>query len=90
MKLTITSHAQKQIKKLPKVFQIIVANKIRKLISEPATRAEKLSGYKNFYKVRVGVYRIIFVKWINEIEVVSIGHRKEVYLLLKKLRVGLI
>lgn len=85
MKLTITAHAQKQIKKLPKVYQIIIAKKIRKLQLDLDFGSEKLSGYKNFYKNRVGVYRIVFVKYTNEIEVVLIGHRKEVYLLLKKL-----
>ncbi|MEK7498123.1 MAG: type II toxin-antitoxin system RelE/ParE family toxin [Patescibacteria group bacterium] len=85
MKFTITSHAKKQIKKLPKAYQIVVAQKIRKLVMIPVIGEEKLSGYKNFYKVRVGVYRIIFIKFPSEIEVVLVGHRREVYLLLKKL-----
>ena len=85
MKLTITAHAQKQIKKLPKAFQIILASKIRKLVSKPTTGEEKLSGYKNFYRARVGVYRIIYIRYTNEIEIVLVGHRREVYLLLRKL-----
>ncbi len=76
MKLTITGHAQKQIKKLPKAYQIIVVNKIRKLVRDSDIGSEKLSGYKNYYKNRVGVYRIIFIKTTNEIEIVLIGHRK--------------
>lgn len=79
MKLTITSHAQKQIKKLPKALQIILVNRIRKLASESNIRAEKLGGFNNFYKIRVGVYRIVFIKFTNEIEIVLVGHRKEVY-----------
>lgn len=79
MKLTVASHAQRQIKKLPKVVQIILASKIRRLITEPKVKAERLSGYKDYYKIRVGVYRIIFVKFANEIEIVLIGHRKEIY-----------
>lgn len=85
MKLTITAHAQKQIKKLPKVYQIIIAKKIRRLQIDGDAGSEKLSGYKNFYKNRVGVYRIVFAKYVNEVEIILIGHRKEVYLLLKKL-----
>ena len=85
MRLTITSHAQKQIKKSPKALRIIIANKIRRLIAEPATSFEKLEGFKNFYKVRIGNYRIIFVKYINEIEIVLIGHRREIYKLLNRL-----
>ena len=84
MKLTITSHAQKQIRKLPKAYQFIVAKKIRKLVVVSTLGLEKLSGYQNFYKSRVGVYRIIFVKYPNEIEIVLVGHRKEVYKLLER------
>lgn len=82
MKLTITSHAQKQIRKLPKVLQFIIAKRIRKLISIPDLRAEKLTGYKNYYKTRIGVYRIIFIRFTSEIEIVLVGHRKEIYKLL--------
>ncbi|EKE05834.1 MAG: hypothetical protein ACD_19C00176G0056 [uncultured bacterium] len=85
MKLTITSHAQKQLKKLPKTYQIIITQKIRKLITESNSGSEKLSGLKNYYKNRVGIYRIVFVKNIDEIEVVLIAHRKEIYLLLKRI-----
>lgn len=85
MKLTITSHAQKQIKKYPKFLKIIIINKIRKLVFEPKISFEKLEGYKNFYKARVGVYRIVFIRNPNEIEIVLVGHRREVYKLLARI-----
>jgi len=85
MNLTITAHAKKQIKKLPKAYQVIILQKIRKLTRELNTGSEKLSGYKNFYKNRVGIYRIVFIQNSNEIEIVLVAHRKEVYLLLKRL-----
>lgn len=85
MKLTITSHAQKQIKKLPKATQIIVASKIRKLKNESFSSLEKLSGKGNFYKSRIGTYRIILVRFTNEIEIVLIAHRREVYDLLSRI-----
>jgi len=84
MKLTITSHAQKQIKKYPRALKIIIVERIRKLVFEPSTSFNKLEGYKNYYKVRVGAYRIIFVKYPKEIEIVLVGHRKEVYKLLAR------
>lgn len=85
MILTITSHAKKQIKKLPKAYQIILAQKIRKIKSGLDAGSEKLSGYRNFYKNRIGTYRIIFIQSLNEVEVVLVAHRKEVYLLLKRM-----
>lgn len=85
MNLTITSHAKKQIKKLPKAYQIIVIQKIRRIKSGLDVGSEKLSGYRNFYKNRVGIYRIIFIQNLNEVEVVLVAHRKEAYLLLKRI-----
>jgi len=83
MRITITSHAQKQIKKYPKTFQIILINKIRRFSSEEPNNAEKLSGYKNYYRIRIGAYRIIYIKSFDEIEIVLVAHRKEVYKLLE-------
>lgn len=85
MKLTITSHAEKQIKKYPKTLKIILATKIRRLLVERESSFEKLEGYKNYYKARAGDYRIIFIKYSSEIEIVLVGHRKEVYKLLTRI-----
>ena len=85
MKLVITSVAKKQIKKLQKVYQIVIVQKIRKLGMDSTVWSEKLSGYKNFYRCRVGVYRIVYTKNINEIKIVLVAHRREVYLLLKRM-----
>ena len=85
MKLTITSHAQKQIRKFPKAFQIIVANKIRKLTVSPIAGEGKLKGYKNFFRVKIGVYRIVYAKFKKEIEVVLVGHRRDIYRILERL-----
>lgn len=84
MRITITSHAQKQIKKYPKTFQVIIINKIRKFSFEEPSNAEKLSGYKNYYRIRLGPYRIVYIKSFDEIEIVLVAHRKEVYKLLER------
>lgn len=85
MKLTITSYAQKQIKKYPKALKIIIVSRIRKLVFKPSKSFDKLEGYKNYYKVRVGAYRIIFIKYPKEIEIVLVGYRREVYKLLARI-----
>lgn len=85
MKLTISSRAEKQLKKLPKISKAVVVDRIKELVIELPTNVEKLKGYKNYYRLRVGIYRVVFLQLKEEIEVVIIGHRKEVYLLLRKL-----
>jgi len=84
MKLTISTHAQKQITKLPKTSQLIIAGKIRKLTSATIPNEEKLKGYKNFFRVRVGSYRIVYAKSTKEVEIVLVGHRKDIYKKLTK------
>lgn len=86
MKLTILGLARKQVKKLPKLKQLIVGQKIRSLATgEMVTNTEALSGYKNMYRARVGDYRIVYKKSSGEICVMLVGHRKDVYKLLVQL-----
>lgn len=85
MKITISPRAEKELKKLSKINQLAIANKIRSFVNVSITNEEKLSGYKNIYRVRIGDYRIVFKKSPSEIYIVLIGHRKDIYDLLKRL-----
>ncbi len=86
MRLTILNLARKQITKLPKFKQLIVGQKIRSLATgEMVTNTEALSGYKNVYRARVGDYRIVYKKTVDEVCVLMIGHRKDVYKILTQL-----
>jgi len=58
--------------------------KIR-LLTSPSSNEEKLKGLKNIYRVRVGDYRIVFRRTKEEIFIVLIGHRKEIYQLVNRL-----
>ena len=84
MKITISSRAEKELKKIPKSDQIAVAKKIRLLVSLSVIGEEKLSGFKNIYRVRIGNNRLVYRKTENEIYVVLIGHRKDIYDLLTR------
>lgn len=79
MKLSILPWAEKELKKLPKFDQIAVAAKIRTLRESPVTGEEKLSVYTHIYRVRVGQYRIVYKKMRDEITIILIRHRKDVY-----------
>jgi mRNA interferase RelE/StbE len=86
MKVTLSHRAEKQLKKLSKTNQVFVAKKIRGLKEDqrPGDK-EKLKGFKNIFRVRVGDYRIVYKKTKNLICVVSIAHRKDIYKLVKRL-----
>ena len=83
MNVTFLSRAEKDLRKLPKFDQIAVAQKIKLFSRPPIPHEEKLSGFSNAYRVRVGTYRIVYRKLKTSIDIVTIAHRREVYKLLK-------
>jgi len=80
MKIIISPRAEKELKKIPKIDQIAIARKIR-LLKQPSVvlNEEKLSGFKNIFRVRIGQHRIVYRKTIKEIYIVLIDHRKDTY-----------
>jgi len=84
MKILIAKKAEKYLKKIPKIDQIAIVRKIR-LLTSPSSNEEKLKGLKNIYRVRVGDYRIVFRRTKEEIFIVLISHRKEIYQLVNRL-----
>lgn len=86
MKVILSPRAEKQLKKLPKVSQIIIAKKIRTIRdSKKVKEVEALKGYRNFFRVRAGEFRVVYKKTKKEIYIVLIGHRKDIYEKLKRL-----
>lgn len=79
MKITILPRAEKELRKISKFDQIAIAEKIRSLPNPRSIGEEKLSGYTRIYRVRVGNYRIVYKRTAEEITVVLIGHRKDIY-----------
>ncbi len=85
MKVTISPRAEKQLKQASKVDQITIARKIRVLASAKiSVKEEKLKGFQHIYRVRIGNYRIVYKKTLKELYVILIGHRKDIYRLLKR------
>lgn len=80
-KIEIKKSAVKEIKSLPDKYLKKVLDKISSLSKTPRPKdCKKLTG-KSDYRVRVGVYRIIYKiedeRWI--ILVIKVAHRKNVY-----------
>ncbi|MEI6690422.1 MAG: type II toxin-antitoxin system RelE/ParE family toxin [bacterium] len=85
MKLTILGKAQKQIKKLSKIDQIAIVGKIRKLASGAELDIKKMAGYKDIYRMRVGKYRVVYQQTAEEICIMVVQHRSDVYKAVKDL-----
>ncbi len=80
-RLTFKKSVTKDFRSIPKddVSRILV--RIKALVDEPRPMgSEKLSGQER-YRVRQGVYRIVYEIQDEElvIIVVKVGHRREVY-----------
>jgi mRNA interferase RelE/StbE len=72
---------EKELRQLPKPFIARIVEKIESLGDNPRPHGcEKVRGHE-LWKVRVGVYRILYT--INEeqhiVHVYRIGHRRDIY-----------
>lgn len=85
MKVIFSPRAEKELKKISKFDQIAVVSKIQSLKAGENIVSEKLSGYKDIFRFRVGHYRIVYKKFSDKIYIILIRHRKDVYKLLKDL-----
>ena len=74
--------AKKELKKLPKDIIVNIISTVESLKNEPRpVGIKKLVGTQHTYRQRIGNYRIVY-SIENEllvIEVVRVGHRKDVY-----------
>ncbi|MDD4967858.1 MAG: type II toxin-antitoxin system RelE/ParE family toxin [Paludibacter sp.] len=81
-KVVLTKSAEKELIKVPKVYSKNIIKHLKDLINNPRPiGCKKLSGYDNIYRIRIGMYRIVYriEDDILYIEVIKIGHRKNVY-----------
>ena len=78
----IKESAQKQIAKLPREYQDKVKRVILGLQDAPRPYGyKKLTGTVNIYRIRVGVYRIVYeiVSGQLLVYIFDVDHRKDVY-----------
>jgi len=81
-RIVIGSQAEKSLKKIPKKDLVRVVAAIQGLAVDPfPPSCRKLAGEESAYRIRQGVYRIIYEVRNREllIMVLKIGHRKDVY-----------
>ena len=82
-KLLIKASAAKEIEAAgTKTDRQRVVERIQALAVDPrAHGSEKLAGYADRYRIRLGQYRIIYLidDERREVSIFKIGHRKDVY-----------
>ena len=63
----------------PKIEKIIIEFENARTLAE-LTNIKKLTGYKFYYRVRIGEYRLGFEKIAeNTLRFIIIAHRKDIY-----------
>lgn len=80
-KITIKKSAAKELEDIPQRYLQKVIRRIRSLAKNPRPHgSRKLSGQEQ-YRVRQGDYRIVYSIEDQDllIDIVKIGHRREVY-----------
>ncbi len=86
--LKFLGKAADDLRKIDRVHQRIIKEKLLILAENPEAlknNIKKLAADEDFYRLRVGSYRIIFKKEEKRLTilVLRIGHRKEIYLSLR-------
>ncbi len=81
-KIRWKNSAIKELKKLDKNTIKKILNLVEFLANNPyLTDSRKLTGFEHTYRVRTGNYRVIYTVQSSDlvIEIVRIGHRKDIY-----------
>ena len=82
--LVYTRRAEKDIKKLDSSIKRNIGKTLLKLQDNPLLYSEKLSNPElGTYKYRIGDYRVVFDIEDNDVVILRVGHRREIY---KRLR----
>jgi mRNA interferase RelE/StbE len=87
-RIEVTPRAQRDLRALPKGKRQRVAEQIDALKTDPRpTGCKKLLGREDFYRIRVGDYRVVYriEDEILLILVVRIGDRKDIYQIIRRL-----
>ena len=78
----LSATAERQIRRLDRSDQIRVLRAVAALASEPRPRGcRKLRGYDDVFRIRVGVFRVLYSIETERILVIilKVGHRKDIY-----------
>ncbi len=80
-KLRISSEAEKEIKKIKKLYQDSVIEALKDLEDDPFVGKPLTRELINYFAYKIGPYRIIYRINVKDktVEIVSAGHRSTIY-----------
>ncbi len=81
-KIELKASVLKDIRKIPDVFLTKIETAISQLAKDPIPKqAKKIRGYSGHYRLRIGMYRVVYrvQKKIEIVTIIKIAHRKNVY-----------
>lgn len=79
--LQLAQSIDKNLSKLPKYIQTKIISSFDKILQNPVSGIKLQGEFKNYYKFRVGDYRIMYSFNVKKslIQIVKIEHRQGVY-----------
>jgi mRNA interferase RelE/StbE len=79
-KIVLTKRVLKDIEKIDIKTKTYIGNKLKTLSDDPIGVSKKLSNpVIGTYRFRIGDYRVIFDLEKDEVIVLRIGHRRDIY-----------
>jgi len=78
MKVVLSKKAEKDIKSLEKFVAIHVVKKIREFADKEKGDIKKIKG-KEYYRLRVGDYRVLFEYVDKKVNILRVKHRSQIY-----------
>lgn len=81
VQVRLTRRAERDLKRLSQELQDRVKAAIRVLAEEPLRGEQLLGKFRGLRRYRVGEFRIVYAldKQAKAIEIITLGHRREVY-----------
>jgi mRNA interferase RelE/StbE len=80
--IRLSKSIAKDIRRIPTAVLTLIDKRIASLKADPVpVTAKKIHGYENYYRLRVGNYRIVYevTSTVRIITIIRFGHRKDVY-----------
>ena len=79
-KILLTKRVLKDLGKLDTSIKERIGDKLKVLMEDPFTNIKKLSNTSiGTYRIRIGDYRVIYDIDQDNIVILRIGHRKDIY-----------
>jgi mRNA interferase RelE/StbE len=78
-KISYEKEALKELEKLEPSVSRRIVDKIDKMSENPASCDIKKLKASDYYRLRIGDYKVIFIFDNNLIKILKIGHRQQIY-----------